>query len=192
MIHTTSLALAVTLLLAACSAVPGTNPTATRDPGTEATPVAPDGGATTNPDDPLGFGDEANTAVVTIGDQRYEFGNLYCVTIGGALGAVSVGGDPQVDIDIPPMDWETSADGWDPPSVQVNLEDMNWIASPEDTALPNIEPGLSQVDSFNTDGYHATGTATFMDSSAWQGFQFGLQDEQPEPVQGTFEVTCPQ
>lgn len=61
-----------------------------------------------NSDDPLDFGDEANTAVVTIGDERYEFTDLYCVNMFGAFSATSVGGDPQVSISLPPEDWETS------------------------------------------------------------------------------------
>lgn len=190
-----ALGLASCLLLTACSATPGSGTPApaadqTAAPG-GATPVPPGAVVTANPDDPLGFGEEGNTAVVTIGDQRYEFGNLYCVTIGGAIGAVSVGGEPTVDIDLPPMDWQTSGEGWDPPSVEVNSDDESWSANPEDTALPSIEPGLSQVDSFTSDGFQATGTATFMHVGDWQAFQFDLSDEKPEPVQGTFEVTCP-
>jgi hypothetical protein len=174
-------------LLVGCSAAP---PAAV--PGTPGAPGTPAGGEPANPVDPLGFGRDANTAVVTVGDERYEFGNLYCVTIGGAIGAVSTGGDPRVDIDLPPPDWETSGDDWDPPSVKVTVRDVGtWIANPEDTALPNIEPGLSQVDSFSSDRFHATGTATFMEARGWQRVGMGLADEPPDPISGTFEVTCP-
>jgi hypothetical protein len=72
--------------LIGCSAAP--SPAAPGSPGSPGTPA---GGEPTNPDDPLGFGREANTAVVTIGDRRFEFGNLFCVTIGGAIGAASTG-----------------------------------------------------------------------------------------------------
>lgn len=186
----------VAALLVGCSAAPpgigGNGQPSPAAPGTPGAPGTPTGGEPANPDDPLGFGRDANTAVVTIGDQRYEFGNLFCVTIGGAIGAVSTGGDPRVDIDLPPMDWQTSGDDWGPPSVKVIVEDVGtWIADPEDTALFNIEPGLSQVDSFSSDRFHATGTATFMEASGWQGAQMGLEDEPPDPVTGTFEVTCP-
>lgn len=142
--------------------------------------------ASVNPDDPLGFGNEDATAVVTIGDQTYEFGNLYCVTIGGALGAASVGGDPQVDITLPPEDWETSGDGWDPPSIRVDSDEPYFIIHANAQLadqMTNVEPGQSQVDSFSTDGYHASGTATFLDP-----FAGGTP---PEPMTGTFEVTCP-
>jgi hypothetical protein len=53
-------------------------------------------------DDPLsGFRDDEASAVVIIGDERYEFDGLRCVTMGGALGAASMGGDPSVNISLP-------------------------------------------------------------------------------------------
>lgn len=183
------------LLLVGCSGAPpgpggGGQPPAA--PATPAAPETPAGGEPANPDDPSGVGRDAKTAVVTIGGERYEFADLFCVTIGGAIGAQSVGGDPRVDIDLPPMDWETSGEDWDPPSVRVIVEGVGtWIANPVHTALSGIEPGLSQVDSYSSDRFHATGTATFMDANGWQAAQMGLQDEPPDPVAGTFEVTCP-
>ena len=198
-----ALGLASCLLFTACSAAPGSGtpagdqPTPTPAPGETAapggvTPVPPGAVVTANPDDPLGFGEQANTAVVTIGDQRYEFGNLYCVTIGGAMGAASVGGEPTVNIDLPPLDWQTSGEDWDPPSIQVDVGDESWIADQDEPGLMGIEPGLSQVDSYSSDGYHATGTATFMESTAWNLVEMGLSEEAPpNPIQGTFEVACP-
>ena len=185
------------LLLVGCSGappgVPGGGDQPPPAPTTPAVPGTPAGGEPADPDDPLGFGRDANTAVVTIGDERYEFANLFCVTIGGAIGAASTGGDPRVDIDLPPLDWETSSEDWDPPSVRVIVDGVGtWIADPEHTALPGIEPGLSQVDSYNSDRFHATGSATFMDASGWQRVQMGLDVEPPDPVAGTFEVTCPE
>jgi hypothetical protein len=178
------------VFLGGCSAAPAGVPGGGQPP--PAAPGTPDGGEPANPDDPLGFGEEANTAVVTIGDQRYEFGNLRCFTVGGAIGAQSRDGDPRVDIDLPPLDWETSGDDWSPPGIRVIVEGVGtWIANPEHTALPRIEPGLSQVDSYETDGFRATGTATFMDANGWQAAQFGLEDQPPDPVQGTFGVACP-
>jgi hypothetical protein len=140
-----------------------------------------------NPDDPLGFGEEANTAVVVIGDQRYEFADLYCVTIGGALGAASVGGDPQVDIDVPPEDWETSDEDWDAPSVRISGDDpyLDLRAGGEVVEMDaRMEDGQSQVDGFTTDGHRASGTATFIDYQAF------TTDQSPDPISGTFEVTC--
>jgi hypothetical protein len=143
--------------------------------------------ASAAPNDPLGFGNEDATATVTIGDQRYEFGDLYCVTLGGALGAVSTGSDPAVDINVPPEDWETSNQGWDPPSVWVSGDAgaLDLRAGDEVARADQRLAGLSQVDSFTTDGYHATGSATFVDYQV-----FGLSGT-AEPISGAFEVTCP-
>jgi hypothetical protein len=121
-----------------------------------------------------------------IGDQRYEFTDLYCVTIGGAMGASSVGGDPSVRIDVPPEDWETSAQEWDDPSVSLSSDEpyVQWIAGGDIvTQLPKYQPGSSQVDGFRSDGYHATGTATFVDVAN--------PTAELTPVTGTFDVTCP-
>lgn len=150
--------------------------------GDDATPAPDDGD-----DDPLAtFRDEEASARVMIGDQTFEFAGLYCVTLGGALGAASVGTDPTVNIDIPPADWETSTDDWDPPSIRLSSDEpyFDFQAGPEAVEFyEGIEPGMSQVDSFETDGYRVTGTATFVDVAI-----FG---EAPQPVTGSFEVTCP-
>jgi hypothetical protein len=50
---------------------------------------------------------------------------------------------------------------------------------------------LSQIDSFTTDGYSASGTGTFMDAQAWQAAMLGGDGVPPEPSSGTFEVRCP-
>ncbi len=195
------IAAAAVLVLAACGSagsdgtqtVEGaTAAAATPTPGsadTQATQAdkGSDGAASASPNDPLGFGNEDATAVVTIGDRRYEFGDLYCVTLGGALSAASTGSDPSVDIKVPPEDWESSGQGWDPPSVWVSGDDgpLDLRAGDEVVRYDRRLDGLSQVDSFATDGYHATGSATFVDFQA-----FGLGGE-AETISGTFEVTCP-
>lgn len=140
-----------------------------------------------NPDDPLGFGEAQNTATVTVGDTTYEFENLYCVTIGGALGASSVGGDPTVDISLPPEGWETSGEDWSPPSVRVQGDDpyFDYMAGGDVAMADDRLAGRSQVDSFSSDGYHATGEATFIDQQAF------MLDATTEGMTGTFEVTCP-
>lgn len=187
--------LALALTLAACGSSDGGG-SASEQPASESAPAsaaASVGGSenaaapSVNPDDPLGFGEEANTAVVVVGDQRYEFGDLYCVSMGGALGASSVGGDPQVNIDIPPEDWETSNEGWDAPSIRISGDDpyLDLRAGGEIVSQDaRIDPSTSQVDSFSSDGVHASGTAIFID---YQAFTLG---EQPEPMTATFEVTC--
>ena len=144
-------------------------------------------GASVNPDDPFGFGKEANTATVTIGDETYEFSNLYCVTMGGALGAQTIGAGLGVHIDLPPMDWETSTDGWDPPSVSVDGDDpyLDLRAGGDFIQYDNrLDPSMSQVESFDSDGHHATGTATFIDYNAL------TVSGEITPMAGSFEVTC--
>lgn len=54
-----------------------------------------------------------------------------------------------------------------------------WAAGTND--LRTFEPGTSQVDSVVIDGDTATATATFIDASV----------DDPVPVTGTFEATCP-
>jgi hypothetical protein len=154
---------------------PGTSPAA--DPG-----VSP--AASVDPDDPFGFGDDDATAVVTIGDERYEFSGLYCVTMFGALSAASVGGDPQVNIDLPPQDWETSGDEWEPPKVRVDGDEpyFQYKADPE-LAARGEAFAASRVESFTSDGFQGSGTAVFMDVN-----DFGPS---PSPMAGTFEVSCP-
>jgi len=55
-----------------------------------------------------------------------------------------------------------------------------------DTLSYGIESGMSQVDSFESDGHHASGTATFID------LQAAMMGESPPPMETTFEVTCPE
>jgi hypothetical protein len=152
--------------------------------GSEAA-AEPDPEASAAPDD-LGFGDEDATAVVVIGDERFEFTDLYCVTMGGALGAMTISADPSVDISLPPAGWETSGEDWDPPSVRVSGDEpyIDWHAGGETVELmSNIGPGVSQVDTYETDGFHATGSAMFVSLTE--------HSDAPEGIPGTFEVTCP-
>lgn len=182
--------------LAGCSAADGGGhtppPASSQAPANSqapaATSAAPAEQPTGAPDNnPLsGFGKDSNTAVVVIGDQRYEFADLYCVTLAGALGAESLGGDPKVDISLPPEGWETSGEDWDPPSVRIQGDEpyMDLVAgNPADNRVTEEQ---SRVDSFSSDGHHATGTAIFFDQAGYLG-----ADQPPPSVSGTFEVTCP-
>ena len=189
-------AIAAALVLSACgSSDGGTDPsepgtasssaTTASEPAAEPDPTTAPPAASAAPDD-LGFGDEAATAVVVIGDERFEFTNLYCVTMGGALGAMTIAADPSVDINLPPDGWETSGEDWDPPRVSVTGDEpyLAWHAGGETVELmSNIGPGVSQVDSYETDGFRATGTATFV--------SLAEHSDSPEGIAGTFEVTCP-
>jgi hypothetical protein len=143
-----------------------------------------DGGASDLPD----FGD--GLVVVTIGDDRYEFdlneGFNVCRDVFGGLQIAGSGPDDTTKVNawIPPADWESYDDGrYDPPSIEVENEETNsqWMANQARAEERGIAAGSSQVDSFQIDGLRASGTATFIDT-----FDF----EDPQPVQGTFEIAC--
>jgi hypothetical protein len=187
--------IALMLVMAACASGDAGRE-ATQAPGpAESEPAGGGGGGDTDPtesptgdaDDPLsGFRDDEASAVVTIDGDRYEFDGLYCVTMGGALGAASVGADPSVNISLPPMDWESSPEDWDPPSVRVQSDEpyADFQAGGDTIEFDTrLEAGMSQVDSFDSDGYRASGTATFVN--------LAIFDQPLEPVSGTFEVSCP-
>jgi hypothetical protein len=191
----------IALLLAACgggaaSAEPGGNGASDAEvpasmAGFSFDPGEP--GRSIDPDDPTGLANEGSLVVVTLDGERHEFENVICTSIGGALGAASSGVNPEwsVTVDIPPEDWESQ--GFSGPSIKLSGPDTTWIADPTNTALLGIvdHPGLSQIDSFTTDGYSASGTGTFMDAQAWQAAMLGGDGVPPEPSSGTFEVRCP-
>jgi hypothetical protein len=139
-----------------------------------------------------GLGD--NVAVVTVGDQRYEFD----VTPGsiqrcdpdffGAFWVLGKDADGNgIDMMIPP---EGDPNFEDAPYINVgdNTVDIEWVADP-DREMAGVDPGESQVDSSAVDGTYISGTATFVDLNATYAFQGGVGDE-PQPVTGTFEVLC--
>ena len=175
--------------------------------GTDRSTDTPDDGAasTTAPsgndedsdvatDAPPPSGLAVNTAVVTIGEQRYEFDvtptaihrcdpNFF-----GAFWALGKDtGDNSIELMIPP---EGDPNFEEAPSIKVKDRtlDVTWVADP-DQEMAEIEPGDSQIDSSSINGSHLSGTATFADQDAYYAFQFG-NGEQPEPVTGTFEVLC--
>lgn len=146
----------------------------------------------------LDFGSGA--AAVALGAETYQFGsatesadgNTYlgmCRQFFGVIAAglrLTDGREITVDMEIPPVDWDTYDDGrYSPPRIEVSIEDpyQTWIADAEWAASNGVE-GQSQVDTFERDGISATGTATFLE-------QLSLFTDPPgEPVQGTFEVRC--
>lgn len=185
-----AITLVATAMLAACGGGQ-VDPTSAGDgnvtASTDGSPATSEADSEADSDDPLGFGEEENVAVVTIGDDRYEFSDLYCVSMGGAMGVSSVGGDPQVNIDLPPLDWETSGEDWDPPSIRVSGDEPYFDMQARGETMvadARVQPGSSQVDSFESDGYRASGEATFIDATAV------MVSQDPEPVTGTFEVRC--
>jgi hypothetical protein len=193
----TIVAVAATLTLAACGAEPSADdpvdptrlpdPTSVADAGGGEEPGATEADGADPEEIMDSFRDEEAWAVVVIGDDRYEFEGLYCVTIGGALGAASVGSDNEtVNIDLPPKDWETSGDDWGPPSVQVSSDEPYFRMEANATLADDYSAAFagSQVDSYTSDGYRASGSGTFADS-------YDFAASEPEMVAGTFEVNCP-
>ena len=135
-----------------------------------------------------------NTAIVTIGDQRYEFdvtpGSIQrCdANFFGAFWALGQDADGNgIELLIPP-DGDPNFE--DAPYVNVgdNVLDIEWIAN-SDEEMAGVDPGESQVDSSVVDGTYISGTATFVDLNASYAFQGGVGDE-PQAVTGTFEVLC--
>ncbi|NNE95147.1 MAG: hypothetical protein HKN24_03885 [Acidimicrobiales bacterium] len=129
-------------------------------------------------------------ARVTIGDTSYEFdlttGFTVCQDIFGGLQVAGndASGDANVEMWIPPTDWETYTDGrYDPPSIIVEDDTLNvrWIADSNRVELIPDWPAASNVDSYTKDGNASTGTATFVDDYSFS---------EGEPVAGTFEVAC--
>ena len=140
-------------------------------------------------------GVEENRAVVVIGARTYEFDlSVQCLSLFGnmaAAGRAVDGSDVSLTLGLPPEDWETDTDNeWDPPYVRVSDDenDLNWRAGDDVVAMMivdgTMDEGSSQVDSFTHDGKRASGTATFIELYAF------LRQENPDPVQGTFEFDC--
>jgi hypothetical protein len=145
----------------------------------------------------IDFGSGA--AVVTIGDERYEF-SMATETIGSTtyfgvcrelFGLIQAAGHVTgraitVGIEIPPVDWDSYEDQrYDPPSIEVDIDDpyATWVADADWAAANGVE-GQSQVDAYQKDGLYAAGSATFFEAGAL------FQDPPGAPVQGTFEVRC--
>jgi hypothetical protein len=147
-----------------------------------------------------GFDFGAGAAVVTIGDERYEF-SMATETIGStaylavcrdvfgilqADGHVTDGRAITVGFEIPPLDWDTFDEGrYSPPRIVVEIDDpyARWVAD-ADWASANGVEGQSQVDAYEKDGLYASGSATFFE----EGTLF--QDPLGMPVEGAFEVRC--
>lgn len=136
-------------------------------------------------------GGPVNVATVTIGDRTLEFD----VTPGGIqrcdpefFGAFWVLGGG-LDMLLVAEDHPDH----DPPSIKIDDPDdpdVEWWAAAEinDSLGAEVVPeGASQVDAISIDGNTATGTATFIERSAINTID---PPTVPEPVAGSFEVTC--
>ena len=165
-----------------------------------ATPGQSSASPTSENTQPVGSNGGANTAVVTIGDQRYDFsmsGGLgrQCLKlfgfVGGA-GSAADGSDIQLSIEVPPEDWESRRDDYGPPQIRVDDEVNNrdWRAGGD---IVEQDARLSEADSrvtdFTNNGTSASGTAMFIDYTAFNVALASGRDA-PEPVPGTFEIDC--
>ncbi len=179
----------------ASSAPPSSDAPATQ--GASSGPLSSEGPAIPTADAPSSAapnpgGGQLNTAVVTIGTERYEFSNLRCdIFTAGYIQAGNYGGDPEVVIVLPPPGWEAQGDVFSPPSVQVSLgsglDEQVWFAGDDPPTVTSIPDGSTQLDYSVPDGrpVTATGTGSFVDV---QAINFGREWSS---VAGSFEVTCP-
>ena len=192
-----SIGVGLGLVLAACGGggpdVPptqdATNPPDASSPSTAAPATEPPAAPATDPPAPnIG---QLNTAVVTIGDERYEFSDVQCsIFTARYIQAGNYGGEPEVVIVLPPDGWESQGDTFSPPAVRVRIGGgQYWVAGDDDgEAITPIPEGSSLIDSYSVpDGrpVTATGTATFFDVIAHNN------GEDAPSVMGSFEVTCP-
>jgi hypothetical protein len=148
---------------------------------------------------PVASSGAENIVLVTIGDTTYEF-DASPGTISDCnpdfFGAFFVNGasadGDSVSLLLPPPD---DPNFEDPPSLRVKVNDGGADYTADPSILENgnyadvIDEGDSQVDSFTLDGNTASGTATFIDEQQIFAALGGTADD-PEPIQGTFEVTC--
>jgi hypothetical protein len=187
---------ALAVAWAIVSAVSG--PVAAQESSPSAASESPAAGGTDEMLEGLDFG--SGVAVVTIGDERYEF-SMATETIGSttylgvcqelfgliqADGHATDGRAITVAIMIPPLDWDSYEDErYDPPRIVVDIDDpyARWVAD-ADWAFANGVDGQSQVDAYEKDGLYAAGSATFMEEGAL------FQSPPGVPVLGTFEVRC--
>lgn len=144
---------------------------------------------------------EPDTAVVTIAGERFEFefDTPFGSTCISAFDVVSGAGrgkdeaDTRVDIEIPPKGYE-DRQGYEDfiPEVQVRDDENRrtfQAGGNHEFLNPAPEDGESQIDSYESDGVAAVGTATFIDTRALSNWQFN-NGPRPEPVKGTFEINC--
>jgi len=189
--------LVLILLGAACG---GSVDSATSDPpaGSGDDGEAVDAGPEVGDDDADNDGDNSSAAgpvgaVVVIGGERFEATEeIVCVTLGGGLSADFTTADGSVDINIslPPEDWETSTDSWSPPMLRVDdNRDPDVWAQWEAGSEVFISIADAQVDSFSVDGKQASGSAMLLDIAAAM-LANGAGDPEPDAQPATFEVTC--
>jgi hypothetical protein len=190
------------LLLAACGGQDDTGPatTAAPSPTTEASSGTDGSVETTTPSvTDAGTTLGAGSAIVTVGDMRYEFiapesfplctvqadgsitGVGYTIdfepTLSGTTGA-------SVTFAIQTNEWQDANPGLNDLDDQyIDLQDVAnglGFVSGQTFYVAGIEPGENRIVEWTLDGQGASGTALFIDSAA----------NPAELVNGTFEISC--
>ncbi len=201
------LAGALLLPLAACGGSDDSSGESSGDVTTQAQ-AAPDEGGTvaesgsdaTTPspeaevDDGDSGGSGPSTAMVTIGDQTYNFS-----TEGAVVAQCKTDMFGIFSVQLPMADGDGNInivalrEGTDPAvvdqvdAVAVSVGDEDWIADESSGLFETsdaLTPGMSQVDSVEIDGSTVRGTATFVRQFSVIGAG------EPETMTGTFEATC--
>jgi hypothetical protein len=202
-----SLLLSLLVVLAACGNDDSEAATeAPAEATAEAAPAAEDGDDGGSEDDTAADSDEdavsdaiadlaseSGSATVTIGDETIEFslsgtqtidGTTYvgrCQSLFGMIngsGFATDGRDITLNIEIPPVDWETYEDErFEAPGVEVEDNESNakWVADQADEFVSG-----SGVGEYQQEGVTASGAATFVNHWA----------PDSDPVEGTFEIDC--
>jgi hypothetical protein len=178
------------IVLAACGGAAPATPGATSAPVSSDGAPVPTGDAPPSTTAPNPGGGQLNTAVVTIGADRYEFSNVKCsIFTAGYIQALTLDGDPGVVIVLPPPGWEAQGDVFSPPEVRVTIgsgaEQEEWLAT--DQTRARVPDGSMQLDYNVPEGrpVTATGTGTFVD--VWAA-DLGRE---LVSVDGSFVVPCP-
>ncbi|MEX1296526.1 MAG: hypothetical protein AB1Z67_10175 [Candidatus Limnocylindrales bacterium] len=145
------------------------------------------------PDAIADLASDSGSATVTIGDETFEFslagtqtidGTTYvgrCQSLFGMVlgsGFATDGRDITVDLEIPPVDWESYEDDrFDAPAIEVedNVNNASWVADQADEFVSG-----SSIGEYEQEGTTASGSATFVNQWA----------PDSEPVEGTFELDC--
>lgn len=138
------------------------------------------GGSAAHPDGP-----GAKRAVVTIGDETFEFSITYCTAMGGVIHGSDHTDDGLVRLDIEIPTVEPDSDTWDYFPPNISLEDTR-AGDPGTRYMADAEwLAESGVDAFTVEGSRATGTATFVPID-----MSGLEGPPVEPVSGAFDIDC--
>lgn len=159
-----------------------------------ATAVDTDTDTGSEPSEPGGSG--SGSATLTIGIEQFDFDQeMICIALGGAVsGTFRNDEGVEVNIDVPPEDWETSTTGdWEAPSLTLRDErdEMNWRifeAGPEIATTYGDTAEGAVITDFSVDGSHATGNGMAIDTFAVTRANAG--GEAPSPVPVTFGFEC--